>query len=72
MASSGFELCKFYMLLFDDGGRPPKHVAGNTICIHTTLFGCASNWFFIIRNNYRIWWKILLEEEARSITKIEL
>jgi len=41
MASMGFKLHKFRALLHDDGGRPPKHVAGKTICICTTCLVCA-------------------------------
>jgi hypothetical protein len=33
IASLGFKLCKFQVLLPDTDGRPPEHVAGNIVCM---------------------------------------
>ena len=42
MASLGFKPRTFWALLHDDGGRPPKHVAGKIVRLYTVCLVCAA------------------------------
>ena len=42
LASSGFKLDKFQVLLPEDGGRLLKHAAGKIVCLMYVLCKCCS------------------------------